>query len=514
MRMTSSTKIMLIACGSFSPPTPMHFRMFEIARDHIQQMGLGQVVGGIVSPVHDSYAKKGLVSATHRCAMVKIGLKSSEWINLSDWETQQEEWTRTRQVLQYHQNFINSYLKDANGTINNQHIPAWIPEGIKKTAGQVHLKLLCGADLLESFATPGLWKDEDLEAILGYHGIVVISRAGSNPEQFIFNSDLLSRYRRNITIVTNWVTNDVSSTLIRRLLSRGLSVKYLLDEHVTEYIKKFGLFGCNNDTKYILTPGSTAEAMSISPISPINDPDLYIEHQNRRNQLGSSCEAMDETDFPSPPAPATGVTINKVFCCANDTKSAPPNSISSNGLFRTGRPGSAVQIITTSAPTPAPPSVTSPDGTTKPAQHITLDDGQDRRMSAKKVGDNAAAEISPRPATSPVVGRSSTRAKTSTNDDSATRTTSIKRTTLPSTVASVSPANKNTASATTKPSTKTTNSLGATLCTSTTDRPIASPTASTGRISPSRSYDDMIKFVFTEHGIKTVKKMKKSACPV
>ncbi|XP_050100172.1 nicotinamide/nicotinic acid mononucleotide adenylyltransferase 1 isoform X2 [Anopheles aquasalis] len=248
MRMTSSTKIMLIACGSFSPPTPMHFRMFEIARDHIHQMGLGQVVGGIVSPVHDSYAKKGLVSATHRCAMIKIGLKSSEWIRLSDWETQQEEWTRTRQVLQYHQNFINSYLKDTNGTINNQHIPAWIPEGIKKTAGQVHLKLLCGADLLESFATPGLWKDEDLEAILGYHGIVVISRAGSNPEQFIFNSDLLTRYRRNITIVTNWVTNDVSSTLIRRLLSRGMSVKYLLDEHVTEYIQKFGLFGTNSDT--------------------------------------------------------------------------------------------------------------------------------------------------------------------------------------------------------------------------------------------------------------------------
>ncbi|XP_058120967.1 nicotinamide/nicotinic acid mononucleotide adenylyltransferase 1 isoform X2 [Anopheles coustani] len=249
MRMTSSTKIMLIACGSFSPPTPMHFRMFEIARDHIQQMGLGQVVGGIVSPVHDSYAKKGLVSATHRCAMIKIGLKSSDWIHLSDWETQQEEWTRTRQVLQYHQNYINSYLKDTNGTINNQHIPAWIPEGIKKTAGQVQLKLLCGADLLESFATPGLWKDEDLEAILGYHGIVVISRAGSNPEQFIFNSDLLSRYRRNITIVTNWVTNDVSSTLIRRLLNRGLSVKYLLDDHVTEYIRKFGLFGCNSDTE-------------------------------------------------------------------------------------------------------------------------------------------------------------------------------------------------------------------------------------------------------------------------
>lgn len=245
MRMTSPSKIMLIACGSFSPPTPMHFRMFEIARDHFEQMGSAHVVGGIVSPVHDSYGKSGLVAASHRCNMIKIGLQSSDWIRLSEWETQQEEWTRTRLTLQYHQNCINSYLKETNN-VNDQHIPSWIPEGLRKTASHIQLKLLCGADLLESFATPGLWKDEDIEAIIGQHGIVVISRAGSNAEQFIFNSDLLSRYRRNITIVTNWVTNDVSSTLVRRLLSRGMSVKYLLDDYLIEYIKKHALFGTNN----------------------------------------------------------------------------------------------------------------------------------------------------------------------------------------------------------------------------------------------------------------------------
>ncbi|XP_061512741.1 uncharacterized protein LOC1271366 isoform X1 [Anopheles gambiae] len=515
MRMTSSTKIMLIACGSFSPPTPMHFRMFEIARDHIQQMGLGQVVGGIVSPVHDSYAKKGLVSATHRCAMIKIGLKTSDWIHLSDWETQQEEWTRTRQVLQYHQNYINSYLKDTNGTINNQHIPAWIPEGIKRTAGQVQLKLLCGADLLESFATPGLWKDEDLEAILGYHGIVVISRAGSNPEQFIFNSDLLSRYRRNITIVTNWVTNDVSSTLIRKLLSRGLSVKYLLDDHVAEYIRKFGLFGTNNETKYILTPGSAAEAMSISPISPVNDPDLYIEAQNQRNKLGAaSCEAMDETDFPIPPLPPT--TLNKVFCCATESNSKPASPGTTGGSRGTflSRPGSAVQIVTTAAPMPTPPLVTSPDGTTTnpagaAALHITLDDGT---TGKKKVGENANAKgASVREPTKP-----STNAKPSTNGKDNTSTAaagappSTKRTTATAantTVETVATersggGGSSSSSSGTKrvATTKSNTNVGATLGTS------AAQTAggSTGRISPSRSYDDMIKFVFTEHGIKVI----------
>ncbi|EAU77394.1 AGAP009545-PA, partial [Anopheles gambiae str. PEST] len=48
--------------------------------------------------------------------------------------------------------------------------------------------------------------------------------------------------------------------------------------------------------------------------------------------------------------------------------------------------------------------------------------------------------------------------------------------------------------------TKSNTNVGATLGTS------AAQTAggSTGRISPSRSYDDMIKFVFTEHGIKVI----------
>lgn len=130
-KMTSPSKIMLIACGSFCPPTPMHLRMFgkllrkliiylfiiivhivEIARDHFHQLGTQQVIGGIVSPVHDAYGKKGLISGAHRCAMVKIALHTSDWIRLSDWECQQDGWTRTRLTLQYHQVNIKYQLMD------------------------------------------------------------------------------------------------------------------------------------------------------------------------------------------------------------------------------------------------------------------------------------------------------------------------------------------------------------------------------------------------------------------
>lgn len=161
-----------------------NFLFPEIAKDHFSEMGIGEVVGGIVSPVHDAYGKKGLMSSTHRLAMSKLALQSSEWIKLSDWECHQNGWTRTRMSLQYHQvlenfvqlkhsdfsynffnflqNYINSYIKDLNG-ISSQHIPNWLPDNIKKEKdGPVQIKLLCGGDLLESFAKPGLWADEDV----------------------------------------------------------------------------------------------------------------------------------------------------------------------------------------------------------------------------------------------------------------------------------------------------------------------------------------------------------------
>ncbi|XP_063541853.1 nicotinamide/nicotinic acid mononucleotide adenylyltransferase 1 [Cydia strobilella] len=251
----SQGKIVLMACGSFSPPTYMHLRMFEIARDYIHTLGLGTVVGGIVSPVHDKYGKKDLVAAHHRISMLKLALRSSSWIKVSEWETQQEGWTRTRVSLRHHQDTINQHL-----TSNRCDAPSWLPDDMlnvnsldepdnlmtKLNGNQdetVTVKLLCGADLLESFATPGLWSDDDLETIVGRHGLVVVSRAGGQPDKFVFDSDMLYKYRRNITLVTNYIANEVSSTVIRRLVRRRESAKYLTHDDVLAYIRHHTLYG-------------------------------------------------------------------------------------------------------------------------------------------------------------------------------------------------------------------------------------------------------------------------------
>ena len=62
-----STKIALVACGSFNPITYMHLRMMERAKDHVlKNMNGTQLVGGYLSPVSDGYGKPGLLNVNHR----------------------------------------------------------------------------------------------------------------------------------------------------------------------------------------------------------------------------------------------------------------------------------------------------------------------------------------------------------------------------------------------------------------------------------------------------------------
>ncbi|XP_025160655.1 uncharacterized protein LOC105182848 isoform X2 [Harpegnathos saltator] len=243
------TRVILMSCGSYNPPTNMHLRMFEIARDHLHRMGTHIVVGGVISPVHDAYAKKELASATHRCAMLRLALQNNDWIRLSTWETRQNCWTKTRLCLQHHQNLLNSILSNSNDIKHHMQIEdiEWIPENVKNSSDNtpIQIKLLCGADLLESFGICGLWLEEDIDAIVGEHGLVVITREGSNPNKFIYDSDILSKHMHNICIVTEWIPNEVSSTRIRRALKRSESVRYLVQDSVIDYIYKNEIY----DTK-------------------------------------------------------------------------------------------------------------------------------------------------------------------------------------------------------------------------------------------------------------------------
>ncbi|XP_015904455.1 nicotinamide/nicotinic acid mononucleotide adenylyltransferase 1 isoform X2 [Parasteatoda tepidariorum] len=251
--MNSKTRVMLLSCGSFNPITHMHLRIFELARDFLNSTGRFHVVGGIMSPVNDGYKKKDLISATHRCKMVDLALQSSDWIKLDSWESAQDDWTPTARVMEHHQTILNKItnsnntsesvakrqkldVNNLNSINNNDFNNTW------DLSQPVRIMLLCGGDMLESFAVPDLWEQSDIEKIVGKHGLVVITRSGSNPERFIYESDTLTTFRNNIHIVTEWIPNEISSTHIRRALRRGCSVKYLIPDSVLKYIKEHELF--------------------------------------------------------------------------------------------------------------------------------------------------------------------------------------------------------------------------------------------------------------------------------
>lgn len=62
----SKTPLLLVACGSFSPITFLHLRMFVMAGDYVKENTNFELIGGYLSPVSDAYKKQGLAAAEHR----------------------------------------------------------------------------------------------------------------------------------------------------------------------------------------------------------------------------------------------------------------------------------------------------------------------------------------------------------------------------------------------------------------------------------------------------------------
>lgn len=214
-------QVVLLLPGSFNPPTYMHLRMFELARDQLLSDGY-VVLGGYISPVNDAYGKKGLASAEHRINLCQLASEDSSFIMVDPWEAKQSSYQRTLVVLRR----VESSLR-ASGLVNTESL---------------RVMLLCGADLLESFVNPGVWIPDQVRAICRDHGIVCISRGGKDIAKLIFENDILFENKRNIIIVDDLVPNDISSTKIRQNLTRGLSVKYLTPDTVINYIKQHKLY--------------------------------------------------------------------------------------------------------------------------------------------------------------------------------------------------------------------------------------------------------------------------------
>ncbi|XP_045143409.1 nicotinamide/nicotinic acid mononucleotide adenylyltransferase 3 isoform X2 [Echinops telfairi] len=198
------------------------------------RLGVYQVIKGIVSPVGDTYGKKDLAAAQHRVAMARLALQTSDWIRADSWESEQAQWVETVKVLRHHRSELLRALPQTDGP-GDMALP-------QAAAASPQLKLLCGADILKTFQTPGLWRDSHIQEIVEKFGLVCVHRAGHDAKAYILASPILRRYQEHIHLAREPVQNDISSTYIRHALRLGRSVKYLLPDAVLTYIQDHALY--------------------------------------------------------------------------------------------------------------------------------------------------------------------------------------------------------------------------------------------------------------------------------
>ncbi|KAN0066117.1 Nicotinamide/nicotinic acid mononucleotide adenylyltransferase 1 [Thecaphora frezii] len=230
MRDDSKTPLVIVACGSFSPPTYLHLRIFEMAKDQVIESGKYELLAGYYSPVSDYYKKEGLAKATHRVRMCELAVeKTSTWLMVDAWESLQGEYQRTAVVLDHFDEEINGGSE--GGVL--------LSDGTRKKA---KIMLLAGGDLIQSMGEPGVWATADLHHILGRYGCLIVERTGADVWSFLMSHDLLWKYRRNLKIVKQTIYNDISSSKVRLFVRRGQSIKYLLPNSVINYIEQNGLY--------------------------------------------------------------------------------------------------------------------------------------------------------------------------------------------------------------------------------------------------------------------------------
>ncbi|EOD43743.1 putative nicotinamide mononucleotide adenylyl transferase protein [Neofusicoccum parvum] len=241
------TPLVLVACGSFSPITYLHLRIFEMALDWVRYNTEFEVIGGYLSPVGDAYKKAGLASAEHRIRMCELAVEDSTWISVDQWEPLHKEYLPTAKVLDHFDHELNE-----------------VRGGVEDRSGQkrkVRVALLAGADLIQTMSTPNLWAPKDLDHILGHYGAFIVEREGTDIDDALAS---LQQWRDNIYVIHQLVKNDVSSTRIRLFLKRDMSIRYLVPEPVIKYIEANGLYSEEADKDRKEEKGKEAQASSSS----------------------------------------------------------------------------------------------------------------------------------------------------------------------------------------------------------------------------------------------------------
>ncbi|KAI9027014.1 hypothetical protein DFJ74DRAFT_704437 [Hyaloraphidium curvatum] len=199
------TTVALLSTGSLNPPTRAHVLVLAEARRHLESLGY-EVVRGYLSPSHDAYVaskaralKTNAADAAQRAEMCRIAVRDlgqGEWIRVSEWETEQDEFLDFPEVAEH----------------------------FRQTEDADLLVYVCGSDHAR---TCGL--QNGLPTGMPGIGLLVLERPG--------HAFVPARGRPHVFLARSEVElGEVSSTRARALLTSGKDASDLLTPGCVEYL--------------------------------------------------------------------------------------------------------------------------------------------------------------------------------------------------------------------------------------------------------------------------------------
>ncbi|NLY43976.1 MAG: nicotinate-nucleotide adenylyltransferase [Clostridiaceae bacterium] len=186
--------------GTFDPIHHGHLATAEAVRE---ALALDQV---LFVPVGDPPHKEAgrIVDKRHRYAMTSLAISTNPFFKVSSVEIDREGYTYTVDTIKY---FKTQYEDDTG------------------------FYFIVGADTVGQLHT---WKDAQF--LLGMCEFAVATRPGYDKKELLRQIECLNKkYNGKINLVEVPLL-DISSTLIRKKIKAGLSIKYLVPESVEKYI--------------------------------------------------------------------------------------------------------------------------------------------------------------------------------------------------------------------------------------------------------------------------------------
>lgn len=190
--------------GSFNPPLNSHFLLAEQMIDEYKD-----VEKIIFVPVNSKYHKRDLLPNQYRFEMLKMVCDKNSHFFVSDIE-----------------------LKQAR--------PLYSIETLRMFQKEYPMYKICfmiGTDNLKELST---WKEA--ESLVNEYRIFVLERDQDHMEEIIKQDPFLEQYKNSFTKVEQPIRLNLSSSLVRDLVRRGKSIKYLLPNEVEQYIRENKLF--------------------------------------------------------------------------------------------------------------------------------------------------------------------------------------------------------------------------------------------------------------------------------